>query len=253
MADTKNFPTAMLVKKKVVAPEHFILWFKPAEPFSFKPGQYLTLGKEGIERPYSIVSEPSEPLVELYLEVIPPKFRSDKSISPKLYAMKEGEMVTFRPSAKGTFLLDETIETHIMIATVTGIAPFISMIRAYQKGYYKGVPKKIYVFQGASYFDELGYFEELKSAAEAGSIIYIPTVSRPQEARNASWQGERGRVNLILDKYFEKFKITLEKSVVYLCGNSQMIDYLGNKREKPDKPLGKLVQAGFKVKEEIFW
>jgi hypothetical protein len=32
-----------------------------------------------------------------------------------------------------------------------------------------------------------------------------------------------------------------------------MIDYLGNKREKPDKPLGKLVKAGFRVKEEIFW
>jgi ferredoxin-NADP reductase len=44
-------------------PDHFKLWLEPAEPFTFAPGQYCTIGVEGIERPYSIVSSPREPLI----------------------------------------------------------------------------------------------------------------------------------------------------------------------------------------------
>lgn len=247
--------TATVVKRKDIAKGHFLLWFRSSQPFTFEPGQYLTMGKEGTERPYSIVSAPHEKDIELFLEMVPKELETEKSLTPKLHSLKIGDTVSLRPKAKGRFVLNVAMQTHVMIATVTGIAPFISMIRAYLHGYYHQIfERPFYVFQGSSYVDEFGYYEELCEATKTGKLVYIPTISRPNEARNAEWQGTKGRVNLILDEYFKKFNIVAdEKTMVYLCGNKGMIENLGNKRETPQKPLGTLIKAGFKVKEEIFF
>jgi len=150
------------------------------------------------------------------------------------------------------FVLDKNFETHVMIATVTGIAPYMSMLRAYLHGDYKK-KYKIYVFQGASYKDEFGYDQELKKMTEKGMIAYVPTISRPKEARNFGWQGATGRVNEIVQSQFQKYGMTPENTVVYLCGQHGMIDDLGNAKEAPDKPLGKLFRAGFQIRREMFY
>ena len=245
----------IVVRKKKFAQDHFILWIKPTEPLHFEPGQYITVGKEGTERPYSIASAPHEENIELFLEVVPKTLETNQSLTPRLYALEPGEEVQLRPHAKGKFTLNPTATTHIMIATVTGIAPFVSMVRAYLHGYYKRTfEKTIYVFQGASYQDELGYDTELSLAAQKGAVVYIPSISRPQEERNKNWKGQTGRVNLILNEYLQRFHLSPnDQTTVYLCGNKGMIEYLGNKREKPEKPLGTLVQAGFKIREEVFF
>ena len=41
------------------------------ELFKFKAGQYCTLGLDGIERAYSIVSAPYEPCLEIFVELVP--------------------------------------------------------------------------------------------------------------------------------------------------------------------------------------
>ena len=177
-----------------------------------------------------------------------------QSLTPKLNALKIGETVSLRPKAKGAFVLDEKAQTHVMISTVTGVAPFVSMVRHYLAGHYSQTfLKPLYVFQGASYLDEFGYLEELTAAQKSGKVVYIPTISRPKEAKNASWKGQTGRVNLIIDDYFKKLSITPESTSIYLCGNQNMIDALANKKPSSDKPLGKLVEKGFTVKEEVYF
>ena len=61
----------------------------PGGDFTFKPGQYATLGvvtpQKHIERAYSIVSAPHEPTVEFFMELVP-KFRH-RSMDAKLVSV----------------------------------------------------------------------------------------------------------------------------------------------------------------------
>ncbi len=254
MADLSTFPKATVARKKAFTDDLFTIWLRPEMDFPFKPGQYCTIGLKETERPYSIASAPHEGLVELFIEVVPPQYRTDKSLTPMLAELKEGDKVSIRPKAKGAFVIDEKVDTHVMISTVTGVAPFVSMARYYLAGKYsRTFSKPFYIFQGASYWDEFGYEKELEEAHKTGKVVYVPTVSRPTEEKNKNWKGQTGRVNLILEEYFKKFNITPQNTVIYLCGNQAMIDDLGNKKPTPEKPIGKLVAQGFTCKEEVYF
>lgn len=261
----KTLPVALVVKRQDITDDLMKLWLEPPQEFQpFKPGQYCTIGVNGIERPYSIASAPHEALIELFLELIPDKFRTPKSLTPMLWKLHEGDTVSIRPKAKGTFLLDESVFTHAMIATVTGVAPFVSMLRAMRNGYYAslGPYQWFHVFQGASYCCEFGYNEELEThdgeleemrKGNHRPIIYVPTVSRPNESLNKLWTQQAGRVNVIVEQYFHAMSICPKDATIYLCGNEGMVDDLGNTRVTPDKPLGKLIAKGYNVKQEIFF
>lgn len=259
----KILPKATVVKRQDVTDDLMKLWLEPPQEFqSFKPGQYCTIGIDGIERPYSVVSAPHEALIELFFELIPDKFRTPTSLTPMLWKLHEGDHVSMRPKAKGTFLLDLSAETHTMISTVTGIAPFISMLRAMRNGYYTLLQSHtwFYVFQGASYCCEFGYDNELETMMYDNRkeenlypIAYIPTVSRSNENLNKSWKEQTGRVNEIIEKYFHDMDIRAVQTKIYLCGNQGMIDDLGNEKPTADKPLGKLIAMGYNVKQEIFF
>ncbi|MBI2027633.1 MAG: hypothetical protein HYS98_07535 [Deltaproteobacteria bacterium] len=246
---------ARILKKKFLTNDLEILWLQLSEKFEFKPGQYCTVGYKGVERAYSIVSSPLEKSIELFVEIVPASLKREESLTPKLCSLDIGTEVNVRPKPKGLFTLDPHFKKQVMVATVTGIAPFMSMIRSYLKGYYpQKIEEPLYVFQGASYCDEFGYDEELREIAKStGKILYVNTVSRPQDPRNKIWLGDVGRVNLILDTYFKKLNITPRDTVVYLCGHEAMIDDLGNKKESPGEPLGKLVRKGFEIRSEIYF
>ena len=109
--------SAAIVRRVDLTPEHFKIWLRSAEPFPFEPGQYCTVGVDGVERPYSIVSSPREPLLELFVELIPPPLGH---LTPLLHALKVGDTVTLRPRAKGVFLLRPEFRNHVMVSTVTG-------------------------------------------------------------------------------------------------------------------------------------
>lgn len=253
----KILPKAQVVRREDLTDDLMKMWFQPPPEFQrFKPGQYCTIGVDGVERPYSIVSAPNETEIELFLELIPEKLRTPASLTPKLWNLHEGDYVSIRPKAKGTFLLNESAICHGMIATVTGIAPFVSMIRAMISGYYyenlNYDDTFFFIFQGASYYDEFGYDAELMSYdAMSKKIEYMPTISRPTEKRNEKWDGLTRRVNAHYDLIAKH--IPQINGMIYLCGNEGMVDDLGNTKPTPDKPLGKFVEAGYKVKQEVFF
>lgn len=260
----KEIPRARVVARQDLTDDLMKLWLEPPAEFKgFQPGQYCTIGVDGIERPYSIVSAPHERPIELFLELIPEQLRTPTSVTPKLWELKIGDTVTMRPKVKGTFLLDLSPDAvqQIMIATVTGIAPFVSMLRAMRNGYYSSlqVGTWFYVFQGASYCNEFGYDEELQTMMDNNNgenpyvFWYIPTVSRPNESLNKLWKFQTGRVNLIIEKYFHDMEIRALDTKVYLCGNQGMVDYLGNESPSASKPPGKLIAAGYSVKQEVFF
>ena len=236
-----KLPKAWIAKKQEVAEDLFLIWLRPEVPFTFKPGQYITIGTGGIERPYSIASAPHESMVELFIEHVLPVHGG--KLTPLLWAQHVGEYVSMRPRAKGIFVFQPQYHNHVMVGTVTGVAPFVSMVR-------NAIHEKIrghhfFVMEGASHQDEFVYDAELERLSEnyPEMITFIPTVSRPQAERNMGWNGATGRVNLLVEDYLAKWSLSKDDTLVYLCGNPGMIEDVTEKLEV----------KGWHVDSERFW
>jgi len=110
------------------------------------------------------------------------------------------------------------------VATVTGVAPFVSFLRTLaaraRAGEWSPVP--MVALQGASRSGELGYADELNAlAGEVDWFRYVPTVSRPWE--DPEWTGELGRVEDVLRKHADSLGMHPGNGAVYLCGHPGMI------------------------------
>jgi ferredoxin/flavodoxin---NADP+ reductase len=195
----------------------------------FNAGQYATLGvltPEGrmIERPYSIVSSPYERELEFVLELVP-----HGELTPRLYELHPGDTLFMRKTAKGRFTLDRTSgrTSHLLLSTITGIAPFVSYVRTlhadWKEGRFAG-DARLFLLQGASYSIELAYRDEMERlASEVPWLTYVPTISRPHG--DERWTGETGRVDDVIRKYTDKWALDPAQSVAYLCGHPEMVEH----------------------------
>jgi ferredoxin/flavodoxin---NADP+ reductase len=145
-----------------------------------------------------------------------------------LHPLQVGDKLTLRKATKGIFMLDFSSErtNHLLLATVTGVAPFVSHIRSFYQQWksskYDGA-HKLFLIDGGSRSWELGYREEIaKVASEVPWLTYVPTVSRPREDKE--WAGETGRVDDLIRKYTDSWRLTPEDTRVYLCGHPGMIE-----------------------------
>ena len=218
-----ELPTATITRRENVAKDLFKIWLEPSVDIQFKPGQYYTIGKNSIERPYSVASAPGENELELFVEYIEPP---EGQLTPLLEASKVGEILTLRPRPKGLFLFQPEYQNHVMVSTVTGVAPYVSVLRdMILRNSADLRDKNFFIFQGASYYDEFGYNAELQRYAEQyPNIKYIPTVSRPGESTNRAWSGHTGRVNtIVMNQVQNRFRIKPESTILYACGHPQMI------------------------------
>jgi ferredoxin--NADP+ reductase len=79
------------------------------------------------------------------------------------------------------------------------------------------------VLDGASRSWELGYAAEMERAARQVSWLkYVSTVSRPWE--DEKWTGETGRVDDVVRKYADLWKLSPRDTKIYLCGHPGMIE-----------------------------
>ena len=79
------------------------------------------------ERPYSIASSPHEKEIEFFFELVP-----NGELTPDLYTLQLGDELLMRKVPKGRFTLDTghaERTNHLLVATVTGVAPFVSYTR----------------------------------------------------------------------------------------------------------------------------
>lgn len=248
-ADEK-FYRARVSERTDVGPDLWSLRVQPGGRFDFSPGQFASLGLEidgkRIERPYSMVSAPSEDEVEFFFELVP-----QGTLTPQLYKLQPGDELLMRKIPKGKFTLqtgDDRIN-HLLVSTVTGVAPFVSMIRTLAKDWREGRfdgAQRLFLLNGASRPWEFGYKDELtRLAEEMPWLQYVPTVSRPWD--HTGWQGEIGRADDILRKYADLWGLKPENTQAYLCGHPDMI--------ANSKAI--LQRRGFidrkNIKEETYW
>ena len=218
-----NYCEAELIVRTDISANLAILRFRLEEQPSFTAGQFATIGLavdgEVIERPYSIVSSPHEPFLEFFIELVP-----GGSITPKLWELKLGSTILVRPRIVGQLTLDTKVTHHLMLATVTGVAPFVSILRTQQIDRQRGAPTdhRFLVIQGASQSADFGpYRSELEELSRRGWLTYIPTVSRPWA--EPSWRGEMGRIEDVLRKHADQLGFDPTNSIAYACGHPQMV------------------------------
>ena len=245
MATMKQRQPVKLAEVKVtrrvdITEDLLLMWIEKPEGFTFKPGQYCTIGVDGIERAYSMSSAPHEEEIELFVELVP---LPDGVLTPLIWDLQIGDSVSIRPRAKGLFVFKPAMPKQLLVGTVTGMVPYISFLRDYLHNGREG--HHFYLLMGASYVDEFTYDEELEGLAREHPelITFVPTVSRPNEERNSAWTGEKGRVNAIVEKYIKEFGLTTEDTLIYACGHPGMIEDVKEQ----------FIPKGFKVEEERFW
>ena len=236
----KNLIESKIIQRLDLSDCMLKLWILKPENYSFKPGQYCTIGVDGIERAYSIASSPDENFLELFVELV-----EHGELSSIIREMKVGDKLTLRPKAKGIFQIKDTnYNNYLLVCTVTGIVPYVSYVRYFLNNNSSNM--KFHILQGSSYMDEFGYSEELITISKdyPDFVTYQPTISRPKDIRNEEWNGKTGRVNIIAENYINQKQLNIDNTIVYACGNPDMIIDI-------KEQLGQ--NKGFKVLEERFW
>lgn len=210
----------------------------------FKPGQYCTLGLPGkairnelaeieeqppgepnkmILRAYSVASSSvTKEYIELYVGLV-----RTGSLSPRLFGLKRGDQLWMSTKFKGMFTLGHVPPDYnaVLIATGTGVAPYMSMIRT---GLANGLKLRFAVFHGAYHSIDLGYHSELTMLDSiSDTFSYFPTLSHARE-EPIQWNGREGFVQKLWeDRLLEEkwgFKPAPDNTHVFLCGNPFMID-----------------------------
>ncbi|MGZ8847079.1 MAG: ferredoxin--NADP reductase [Pyrinomonadaceae bacterium] len=212
------------MERRDVSPSLAVFRFQSAEQLPFTAGQYATIGVvvdgEVIERPYSIVSSPCERFLEFFVELVP-----GGDLTPKLWEMKLGSRILIRRRIVGQLTLAPGVKRHLMLATVTGVAPFVSILRTQQieRRRRKVSEDQFLLIHGASRVADFGpYLSELEELSQAGSLTYVPTISRPWKEPN--WRGETGRVEDILRKHADQVEMNHTNSIAYACGHPRMVE-----------------------------
>ncbi|MCH8994917.1 MAG: hypothetical protein IH959_08125 [Chloroflexi bacterium] len=241
--------TAMLTERiDVAGPEVAIFKFRPmdGELFQFKAGQYATLGldvgDEFIPRAYSIASSPhTRDYLELYINVI-----NEGQLTPSIFKLRVGDEVYYM-GPKGIFTLEKTETKRLLfVATGTGLAPYVSILRMLHDEQAAGRPQErsITLVHGARYTADLGYRWDLDGIARHQSLdfMYLPMVSRPEQDQFWTPETGRGRVTELLkilgedsvdaatpalaqdvDPQAVLQRLPRESTAVFLCGNPDMI------------------------------
>lgn len=225
----ERYTQGTLVERLDFSDDLALFRLQPEEPLTFAPGQYATLALQDdtgqpLLRPYSVASAPHEEVLDFFVELV------DKGVlTPLMWEMTTGDTMWIRKKLVGRFLLDEREppQRHVMAATVTGIAPYASMVRAQIDALMENdslTPYRFLIIHGASRSSEFGsYLYELqKYDGTYDWLTYIPTVSRPWE--DTDWTGELGRVEDVLRKYMDAGGYTSDNSIVYACGHPSMIE-----------------------------
>lgn len=235
-----TFEPAEITERIDLTPELMILRLRPRAPLDFRPGQFVRLGLEIdgriMQRSYSMVSAPGEETVEFLFELVP-----EGKLTPKIWELGAGDPLLMHGQAAGVFRLEaERASGHLLVATVTGIAPYVSMVRAIARGQVPSGDLRLLLLHGASRADELAHYgHEMRAIAGQGWLTYVPTVSRPWES--PEWHGELGRVEDVIRKHADAAGFDAANSVAYACGHPQMIEIVKNILSRASYPKDRIV------------
>lgn len=194
-------------------------------PFSFLPGQFITLTAElwnpkrnrlgQVHRAFSLSSSP----LDLHgLEIAVRRYHDGRMTTWLHDSVHEGDWVEIKgPDGEFVFREGETDEL-ILIAGGIGVAPFRGMIRYIIQ---KGLPVQVRLVYSARTPADFAFAEELHATARhAQNVRCLYTVTRGSPDQMTDWTGRIGRV----DEGLLREQMGSPQALYYLCGPDTMID-----------------------------
>jgi len=197
--------------------------------FRFRAGQFARLGVTKADgsvvwRAYSMVSSPFDEHLDFYSIVVP-----GGEFTSELSRLREGDELLIDRQAFGYLTLDRFVDGRDLwlLATGTGIAPFLSILQDFEAWERFETIKLVYSVREArelAYLDLIAGLEQREYLAEyAGKLQFIPVVTREQHPGALN-----GRITTLIENgELERaagLELIPEHSRVMLCGNPQMID-----------------------------
>lgn len=228
MTDPAKYSLQRITHMKFWTPSLFSFTTQRPAQLEFTAGQFVRLGlrkEDGSEvwRAYSFVSAPHEDHLEFYSIVAP-----DGEFSPRLAAMQAGDTLMIDHTAHGFLTLDRFTGGRDlwMLATGTGLAPFLSILRearAWQDFERLFLVHSVRRAQDLSYSDQLRHFTHPDvPEALTGKLRYLATVTRETVPDALS-----GRITrLIEDGSLETAAgatLDPDASRIMVCGNPEMV------------------------------
>ena len=156
-----------------------------SESLKFENGHFVMIGLEvegkPLTRAYSIASANYEEHLEFLSIKVP-----DGALTSRLQHLKQNDKILVSKKPVGTLVIDDLTPAKnlFLLATGTGLAPFMSIIRDYRT--YERF-EKVILCHGVRYVSELAYqdyiTEELPNHEYIGEmvreqLVYYPTVTR---------------------------------------------------------------------------
>ena len=188
----------------------------------YEAGQFVRVGlPDGdsvLARPYSLVNTPEDSHLEVYFNIV-----EEGPLSPRLFDLKAGDDVLISDNPSGFLTVSEIPQCkHLwMIATGTGIGPFLAILKssaAWDKF------EKILLCYSVSYAEELAYQDTIGKIVETrgDQFCYLPVVTREK----LSGSLEKRVPAVMQDGSLEQkagVSINAGNSHVMMCGSSDMI------------------------------
>ena len=192
-----------------------------APPPAFEAGQFvrigLDLGDERVARPFSFVNAPGDPVLEFYGVIVP-----EGPLSPALARLKAGETLWVADNPAGWLILPEVppAEELWLVATGTGIAPFLSILRtaAPWQRY-----RRVILVHGVRRANELVYGDLIAAVGRMHGDRFSAIKFTSRETATGALEG---RITTALaDGRLEAAGATIaaERSQFMLCGNPEML------------------------------
>ena len=236
---------ATVIGKILLTPDLMVLRLKTDEPRNeFLAGQYTSIGLYSneqrsansvvtmetfnenvlIKRAYSIASakhEVSE--FEFYISQV-----KSGQLTPRLFNLTQGRRIWIDTQIHGIFRLNDVPEDSniVMIATGTGLAPYMSFLRSHLQEHKN---TKLAIIHGAGYPWDLGYYSELKFIQNNfENFYYFPTLLEA----DSSWTGLTGYIEKHLEANLLQNETSIlvdpDKTHFFLCGNPKMVESVTN-------------------------
>lgn len=189
---------------------------------NFRPGQFMNLGlylSGGfVSRSYSLASAPGAPLEVLLARV------DEGALTPALFELQPGATVSVDLQPQGFFTFDY-VPPHRelwLLATGTGLGPFLSMLRsgaAFERA------SRVVLVHGTRGAAELSHREELETlvSERGGNFRYLPVLSRRPEPELLHGRLTSALAAGELERRADT-PLSPDSSHVMLCGNPAMID-----------------------------
>ena len=218
MAEKRKIYKKSIHSIKEIAQNVFVLSF--ARDFEFRAGQVVAidLTPDGQPRLYSIASGELDEYIEILFDEKP-----DGKLTPKLSALLPGDTI-YVSEPFGNFICND--ESAWWIASGTGVAPFVSMVRSGQE------IGKILIHGGR--YDENFYFSDLLENKLSGNYIRCAT----QQADSAYYKGR-------LTGWLREQSFLPTELKYYLCGSPEMVVEVRDLLISRHIPFGQIISETY--------